>query len=102
MPFTGDRKAPIGKAAKWKISVSIGDETFNLSIPTASAASADELKQAVAAACIDKIGDELTPRSWLAGHYATMIIEYLDSQVRPRSLDGRFARARAFPFPLSR
>jgi len=80
MPFTGDRKAPIGKAAKWKISVSIGDETFKLSIPTASAASADELKQAVAAACIDKIGDELTPRSWLAGHYATMIIEYLDSQ----------------------
>jgi hypothetical protein len=91
-PYTGnaERKlATVSKASKWKVSVRLGKETIKLSISTASAESAEELKRAIAAACVDKVGDEMTPRAWSAGRYSSMLVEYLDGQVRIPHSDTR-------------
>lgn len=85
LPYTGNVEsnlAAVSKGSKWKVSIRLGKETVKLSVPTASAESAEELKNAIAAACRDKIGDEMTPRAWSAGRYSSMLIEYLDAQVR--------------------
>lgn len=95
MPYTGNAEcklATMSKASKWKVSVRLNNETVKLSIPTAAAESVEELKEAIASACIDKVGDEMTPRSWIAGHYSGMHIEYLDAQVRTPHSDTRLLR----------
>jgi hypothetical protein len=63
------------------VSVRLGKETVKLSVPTSSARSADELKHAIASACLDKAGREVTPRAWAEGNYSSMLIEFLDAQV---------------------
>jgi len=67
-------------SARWRVSVELDGEAFQLTVPMSSASKALELKQGIAEACLSTLGSELTPKPWLQGTYDTMAVQYLEQQ----------------------
>ncbi len=64
-------------SARWRVSVELEGEAFQLSVAMSAASKPLELKQAIAEACLASLGSELTPALWLQGAFDTMAVQFL-------------------------
>ena len=84
----GGAKASSAKKTKgkWTLSIELRGEPFTLTLPMTAASHPDELKQAIAEACVANLGAEVTPQPWLEDDLSSMTVQLLDDVGEPMTM----------------
>ena len=87
-PVNGGAKASGAKKTKgkWKLSIELQGEPFTLTLPMTAASHPNELKQAIAEACVANLGAEVTPQPWLEDDLSSMTVQLLDDFGEPLTM----------------